>query len=79
MNSMSQTNLRRLLLDGLAGLSLVLALALIFVLAPRRAPLAMKEVHQLDAGIHAAAEEPVLERPLKLAVTHKEYDDMGKM
>jgi hypothetical protein len=73
----------RALADGGAGLSLAVALAVIFWFSPRGEQAGSVEkletIQQLDASKDAQNDEPVLERPLKLAVTPVEYDDMGKM
>ncbi len=77
-----QGHLRRTLVDAGAGLGLLLALAMVFAVGggsrsgePGPEGVGNGAVHLASRGGPARRDD----RPLRLAVTPKEYDDMGKL
>lgn len=76
-----ETDLRRLLIDAAVGVGLIIALAVIFALdtgsSSDRRGLSVETGEGLFGEGAGAATKPG--RPLRLAVTPPEYDDMGKL
>ncbi len=73
---------RRLAIDAAAGLGLLAALAVVWILDSWTAPRSngrTTEVHEGRASSGTETGTPVAARRLRLAVTPPEYDDMGKL
>lgn len=74
-------HLKRLAIDAAVGLGLLLALGLVFLLERQPAPSERRVSAMRPAKVVVREEDGLTprQRPLRLAVTEPEYDDMGKL